>query len=88
MPLWLPSHSAVAFGDAVVETGGELRVWAQGPRGERHRQFLRERFAPTLGPLVELGPERVLVTHGRPMLSGGAATLGVALAGEPWWLGD
>jgi glyoxylase-like metal-dependent hydrolase (beta-lactamase superfamily II) len=85
MPLWLPSHRAVAFGDAVVEAGGELRIWAQGPRGERHRRFLRERFAPTLEPLVALAPERVLVTHGRPVLSGGAAALARA---EPWWIRD
>jgi hypothetical protein len=86
MPLWLPSHRAVAFGDAVVETGAELRIWAQGPAGERHRRFLRERFAPTLEPLVELAPERVLVTHGRPVLSGGAAALRRAVSGDPWWL--
>lgn len=86
MPLWLPSHRAVAFGDAVVETGGELRIWAQGPRGERHLRFLRERFAPTLEPLVALEPERVLVTHGQPVLSGGAAALTGAIASEPWWL--
>jgi hypothetical protein len=86
MPLWLPSHRAVAFGDAVVETGGgELRIWADGPRTERQRRFLHERFAPTLEPLVELEPERVLVTHGRPVLSGGAAALRAAVAADPWW---
>jgi glyoxylase-like metal-dependent hydrolase (beta-lactamase superfamily II) len=83
MPLWLPSHSAVAFGDAVVEAEGALRLWAQGPRTDRYRTFVRERFAPTLEPLVALAPERVLVTHGRPVLSGGAAALAAA---EPWWL--
>jgi hypothetical protein len=86
MPLWLPSHRALAFGDAVVETGGELRMWAQGPPGERYVRFVRERFAPTLEPLVALEPERVLVTHGRPVLHDGAAALARAVAGDPWWL--
>jgi glyoxylase-like metal-dependent hydrolase (beta-lactamase superfamily II) len=86
-PLWLPSHRALAFGDAVVEHDGALRVWAQGPRGEHHRRFLRERFAPTLHPLLELEPERVLVTHGRPVLSRGGPALAAALEAEPFWLG-
>src|SRR4051794_34465118 len=31
-PLWLPSHRAVAFGDAVVTTpAGDLRMWEQEP---------------------------------------------------------
>jgi glyoxylase-like metal-dependent hydrolase (beta-lactamase superfamily II) len=86
-PLWLPSHRAVAFGDAVVTTPeGELRMWAHQALDERHRRFYRDRFAPTLTPLLELPVERVLVTHGEPVLAGGAAALREALAGEPWSL--
>ena len=84
-PLWLPSHRALAFGDAVVEAGGALRLWAQSVPSERRRRFLRERLAPTLQPLADLDPERVLVTHGRPVLSGGRAALEAALTGEPFW---
>jgi glyoxylase-like metal-dependent hydrolase (beta-lactamase superfamily II) len=86
MPLHLPSHRALAFGDAVVETGGELRVWAQGRLDERRYRYYRERFNPTLEPLVELDVERVLVTHGAPVLSGRAAELARALEREPWIL--
>lgn len=84
MPLWLPSHRALAFGDVVVETGGRLRVWADRPLDERRRRFHRERLHPTLVPLLGLDPERVLVTHGRPVLSGGRDALAAAIDGEPW----
>ncbi|MFL5902689.1 MAG: hypothetical protein ACJ76Q_02595 [Solirubrobacteraceae bacterium] len=86
MPLHLPSHRTLAFGDAVVETGGELRVWAQGRFDEKRHRYYRERFNPTLEPLVELGAERVLVTHGEPVLSDGAVELRRALEREPWIL--
>jgi hypothetical protein len=35
MPIWLPSHRALAFGDAVLEIDGELRVWENIKRDER-----------------------------------------------------
>jgi hypothetical protein len=85
LPMWLPSQRAVVFGDAVVETGGELRVWAQSAVDEGRRRFHRERFNPTLEPLVGLDPRRVLVTHGEPVLEGGRDALAAALAGEPFW---
>jgi hypothetical protein len=86
-PLWLPSHAAVAFGDAVVGTpDGELRMWCQAVPDERRLRFYRERFAPTLAPLAELPVERVLVTHGEPVLENGAAALREALAADPWVL--
>jgi hypothetical protein len=84
MPLFLPSHRALAFGDAVAETGGELRVWADGKVDARARRFYRERFNPTLEPLLDLDFDRVLVTHGQPVLAGGKEALRRALAAEPW----
>jgi hypothetical protein len=84
-PLWLPSHRALAFGDAIVETGGKLRIWAQSSPSETRRRFLHERLSPTLEPLLELGPERILVTHGQPVLTDGRAALAAALTGEPFW---
>jgi glyoxylase-like metal-dependent hydrolase (beta-lactamase superfamily II) len=80
-PVWIPSHRALAFGDAVVEAGGELRVWIEPER----RAFMRERLNPTLAPLVALDPVRVLVTHGEPVLAGGAAELARALERAPFW---
>jgi hypothetical protein len=84
-PLWLPSHNALAFGDAIVTTpDGELRLWAQHPLDDRRRRWYRDTFAPTLAPLLELPVQRVLVTHGAPVLDDGATALRDAL-GEPWF---
>jgi len=83
--LWLPSHRALVFGDAVVEHGGSLRVWCQDRVDEGVRRFYRERFNPTLRTLLELDVERVLVTHGEPVLSGGGEALERALDSEPWY---
>jgi hypothetical protein len=85
MPLWIPSHSAVVFGDAVVEVDGELRVWAQSAADAEEEHRIADRFVPTLQPLVDLKPERVLVTHGKPVLSGGAEALARAMEREPFW---
>ena len=85
-PLWLPSHRALAFGDALVATPeGELRVWVQDPVDDKRLRWYRERFAPTLDPLLELPVERVLVTHGEPVLEDGAQALREAVAAEPWY---
>ena len=88
MPLYVPSQRALVFGDAVVEVEGDLRVWASERVDERQARFYRERFNPTLEPLLELDLERVLVTHGRPVLSGGRAKLEAALKARPWWHRD
>jgi glyoxylase-like metal-dependent hydrolase (beta-lactamase superfamily II) len=82
LPFELPSQRALAFGDVVVETGeGDLRVWAHG---SAKQPWWGERFIPTLRPLTELGIERVLVTHGKPILKGGSAALERAFAAGPW----
>jgi hypothetical protein len=84
-PLWLPSHASLAFGDAVVTTpGGELRMWAQEPVDDRRLAFYRDRFGPTLEPLLDLPVRRVLVTHGAPVVEDGAAALRDAIRGRPW----
>jgi hypothetical protein len=50
-PLWLPTHNALAFGDAVVTNpDGELRMWVDEPLDDRAEAFYRDRFranAPT-----------------------------------------
>jgi glyoxylase-like metal-dependent hydrolase (beta-lactamase superfamily II) len=84
MPALIASHRAVAFGDAVVEVGGELRIWSQQPVDEGRAAWYRERFVPTLEPLLERDVERVLVTHGEPVLAGGRDALAAALARPPW----
>ena len=84
-PLYLPSHRALVFGDAVVEHDGSLRVWCHDQVDEKVSRFYRERFNPTLRPLLELDVERVLVTHGEPVLSGGREALRRALDSQPWY---
>jgi glyoxylase-like metal-dependent hydrolase (beta-lactamase superfamily II) len=82
LPYELPSHRAIAFGDIIVETGkGRLRVWAWG---SAKQPWWNERFIPTLRPLAELDVQHVLVTHGAPVLNGGAKALAAALDAGPW----
>jgi glyoxylase-like metal-dependent hydrolase (beta-lactamase superfamily II) len=81
MPLELPSHRALAFGDAVLEIDGELRVWERVD-SEQRRTWYEQRFLPTLEALTKLDVERVLVTHGDPALRGGALAEAIAL--PPW----
>ena len=52
---------------------------------ERVERFYRERFNPTLEPLLELDFERVLVTHGEPVITGGRDALRNALRVKPWY---
>ena len=47
-------------------------------------RFYRERFNPTLEPLLDLDLERVLVTHGQPIMRDGRAALEAALRAKPW----
>lgn len=83
IPFELPSQRALVFGDAVVETGGgTLRVWKQWETVSA--DWYRDRFLPTLRPLAELDVDRVLVTHGRPVLEDGAGALTRAFDEPPW----
>ena len=84
MPLHLPGQRAVVFGDAVAEVDGSLRVWADRKIDQKVERFYRERFNPTLEPLLELDFERVLVTHGRPVMKDGKDELRSALRRKPW----
>lgn len=83
MPIELPSHRALAFGDAVLEIDGELRVW-EDLDGDRRRAWYEQRFLPTLDALARLDLQRVLVTHGEPVLRDGSRALAASLAREPW----
>jgi hypothetical protein len=85
MPLHLPSHDALAFGDAVVEVDGDLQVWSTDKVDAKVERFYRERFNPTLEPLLELPFDAVLPTHGQPVLTGGRQALGRALKAKPWY---
>jgi glyoxylase-like metal-dependent hydrolase (beta-lactamase superfamily II) len=72
---WIPEHHALVCGDIVIGRAGGLRL----PRtwiGEEHYEAVVE----TLRPLLDLPVERVLVTHGEPVLAGGGEALAAALA--------
>jgi hypothetical protein len=84
-PLHLPSHRALVFGDSVVEVDGKLRVWSDRRVDEKVERFYRERFNPTLRPLVELDFDRALVTHGRPVMKDASEELRSALRRKPWY---
>jgi hypothetical protein len=85
MPLHLPSHDALVFGDAVAESDGRLVVWSTNRVDAKVERFYTERFNPTLEPLLELAFEKVLVTHGQPVLEGGKQALRRALKAKPWY---
>ena len=79
---WLPGHAALVPGDRLIGDGaGGLRMcppswlrYIDPPVSEAQlREVLRER-------LLSLPAERVLVSHGEPVLSGGAAAIAGALA--------
>ena len=82
-PLYFPSHKALAFGDSLVGVDGAIRVW-ESVRGERRERWYRDRFLPTLEPLLQLDVEHVLPTHGPAVIGGGAQALARALADDPW----
>ena len=71
---WLPAHGALVFGDVVLGADDGLRLcpesWLEGTLAE-----LRDE----LRPLLELPVERILVSHGEPVLAGGRAALARAL---------
>jgi glyoxylase-like metal-dependent hydrolase (beta-lactamase superfamily II) len=81
---WLPQQKAVAVGDVLLgagakprDTGEPLRLCPERWLGKATHADLRE----SLAPLLELPVESVLVSHGEPVLGGGADALASVLAG-------
>lgn len=71
---WIPEHGALVAGDVLLGRDGGL--WVDRPwLGDRY-----EEAVAALRPLLELPVERVLVTHGEPVLDGAAEALVTALA--------
>ena len=68
----------------MLEIDGELRVWSRHRDGERRRIWYEQRFLPSLDALTRLDVERVLVTHGEPVLQNGARELAASLTRPPW----
>jgi len=77
-PLWVPHYRAVAFADGIIGDGdGGLRVWSY-PAG------LEEAVRAAMTAIADLEPDMVLVGHGAPVTSGGAAALRSALDRPPF----
>jgi glyoxylase-like metal-dependent hydrolase (beta-lactamase superfamily II) len=79
---WLPEQRALAVGDVLLgagakprPTGAPLRLCPERWLGKGTHDDLRA----SLRPLLELPVDRVLVSHGRPVLSDGRAVLAAAL---------
>ena len=76
---WLPEVRTIVPGDVLITSdAGALRLcpasWLQGSGGLRQ-------LKTDLQPLLALPVERVLTSHGPPLLSGGVAALQRALGG-------
>lgn len=70
---WLPDQRALAVGDVLL--GSPLRLCPERWLGKQTHDDLRQ----SLRPLLELPLERVLVSHGEPVLSGGEQALAAVL---------
>jgi hypothetical protein len=79
---WLPRHAALVSGDLLLGDGeGGVRVapasWFDGSDAER--AWYAEQMPQDVRALAELPVERVLVSHGEPVLSGGREALAAAV---------
>ena len=76
---WLPAAAALVAGDRLIgDDAGRLRLCPQSWLGKA--QADRGRLAQLLRPFLELPIERVIVSHGQPVLRGGRAALAWAIA--------
>jgi hypothetical protein len=80
---WLPEHRAVVVGDVLLGAGAKpratddpLRLCPERWLGKATHADLRE----SLRPLLDLPVEHVLVSHGAPVVGGGARELERVLA--------
>jgi glyoxylase-like metal-dependent hydrolase (beta-lactamase superfamily II) len=76
--LWAPAHGALVPGDVLLgDADGGVRFCPESwlPAGVGHAEL-----RAALAPLLELPVERVLVSHGTPVLEDGHAALSRALA--------
>jgi hypothetical protein len=75
---WLPAHRTLVPGDVILGSDeGGVRLCPESwlPKGTT-----RATLAKGLEPLLALDVERILVSHGEPVLEGGRAAIAAALA--------
>ena len=74
---WVPEHSALIAGDVLLgdgKRGVKMCPDSWLPEGKTQRDL-----AASLRPLLDLPVRRILVSHGRPVLTGGGRALARAL---------
>ncbi|MGH3133152.1 MAG: hypothetical protein ACRDNY_05340 [Gaiellaceae bacterium] len=74
---WLRQHRALVPGDVLLgDDDGGIRMCPESwlPAAKGHREL-----AASLQPLLDLPVERILVSHGEPVLTAAADALGAAL---------
>jgi glyoxylase-like metal-dependent hydrolase (beta-lactamase superfamily II) len=74
---WIPEHSALVPGDVLIADGkGGAKMCPESwlPEKKTHRDL-----AASLRPLLDLPVRRILVSHGKPVLTGGGRALARAL---------
>jgi glyoxylase-like metal-dependent hydrolase (beta-lactamase superfamily II) len=81
--VWLRGHRTLVSGDVLLGDGrGGVRLapasWFEG--NEEARRWYEERARDEIGALLQLPIERILVSHGEPVESGGRDVLAAALA--------
>ena len=77
---WLPRERTLVPGDRVLGGGeGGLRMCPQSWLNYLSSTVNRTDLAELLRPLLDLPIERVLVSHGQPVLAGGRAALAEAI---------
>lgn len=77
---WLPGHNALVPGDVLLgDADGGLRLC---PQSWLPATVEQDAVREALVPLLDLPIERVLVSHGRPVLESAQAKLAAALTGS------
>ena len=84
---YLPDHRALVLADCAIGAGGgRVRVappsWA--PDGEEARARYHESFRRSVGRLLDLPAEMLLVSHGEIVENGGRAALREAVDAPAW----
>jgi len=70
---WIPRHKTAVPGDVILGAdGGGLRLC---PRSWLPEKTNLDQLRESLRPLAELPAQRVLVSHGKPVLRGGRSAL-------------